>query len=174
MPQVLSYNQELTLVPKAMQANKMDSLTGIQNEGMSMSKVDCFFVWKQRWQPSKMENNQPAASQGSGKRKRHQASKLGMSTSKVECFFGLKMKAVIVKLKWRRWRQPSRSENNQPAMSKGSRKQKTKTPSCRCRRLIVVECYLFSRLFAWVKWTQKTLWRKRRVDWWVRNIAQPS
>jgi len=29
---------------------------------------------------------------------------------------------------------------------------------CRwCQRLIVVECYLFSRLFAWVKWMQKTI-----------------
>ena len=42
-------------------ANKMDSSTGIQNEGMLMSKVDFFvFVRKQRWQPSKRKNNQPA------------------------------------------------------------------------------------------------------------------
>jgi len=35
-------------------ANKMDSSTGIQNEGMLMLKVDFFvFVRKQRWQPSK-------------------------------------------------------------------------------------------------------------------------
>ena len=77
----------------------MDSSTGIQNEGMSMSKVDCFLFENkgdnhQKWKTINLQHQKEVE-----KEKRHQASKLGMSTSKVECFFGLKMKAVIVKLK---------------------------------------------------------------------------
>jgi len=63
-----------------LRANKMDSSTGNQNEGMSMSKVD-FFVWKQRWQPSKRKNNQPVMLKL--KQKCQQASKICMS--KVDC-----------------------------------------------------------------------------------------
>jgi len=66
-----------------------------------------------------------------------------MSTWKVDCFF--KMKAAIVKPKMKNIAASEmqasmatiRKQNNQPAMSKGSRKQK---PSS-CRRLIIVECH---------------------------------